>query len=71
MSDFEVKKDEATVSADTTLDTGGHPAGVIRVLPLMTFGMRAAALAGLAVAVGGAVAALGGADMGSTSTTGA
>jgi hypothetical protein len=33
-----------------------HPSGAIRLLPTVTFGLRAAALAGLIVGVGGVVA---------------
>ena len=43
-----------------------HPSGTIRLLPLATFGMRAAALTGMIVGVGGALGQLTGMD----STTG-
>lgn len=38
----------------------GLSAGVIRVMPMVTFGVRAAALAGLVVSAGAAVTGLGG-----------
>jgi hypothetical protein len=38
----------------------GLAAGVIRVMPMVTFGIRTAALAGLIVGVGAAAAGLGG-----------
>ena len=46
-------------------DDGGdppadHPSGAIRLLPVVTFGLRAAALAGVIAGVGGAVAQLAG-----------
>jgi hypothetical protein len=44
-------------------DDGGdpptdHPSGAIRLLPVVTFGLRAAALAGLIAGAGGAAACL-------------
>jgi len=49
-------------------DDGGdpptdHPAGAIRLLPVVTFGLRAAALAGVIVTAGGTVAHLAGLDI--------
>jgi hypothetical protein len=46
-------------------DDGGepptdHPSGAIRLLPVVTYGLRAAALAGVIAGVGGAVAQLAG-----------
>jgi hypothetical protein len=46
-------------------DDGGdppadHPSGAIRLLPVVTFGLRAAALAGVIASVGGTVAHLAG-----------
>jgi hypothetical protein len=38
-----------------------HPSGAIRLAPVVTFGLRAAALAGVVVGVGGAFAHLAGA----------
>jgi hypothetical protein len=37
-----------------------HPAGMLRLMPVVNFGMRAAALAGLVVSVGSVAAALSG-----------
>jgi hypothetical protein len=40
-----------------------HPSGAIRLLPVVTFGLRAAALAGVIAGVGGAVAHLAGTEL--------
>ena len=55
-------------------DDGGdpptdHPSGAIRLLPVVTFGLRAAALAGVIAGVGGAVAHLAGIDITGGSST--
>jgi len=40
------------VSEETTELTGGYPTVLLRFMPAITFGIRAAALAGMAVSAG-------------------
>jgi hypothetical protein len=48
---------QTTANADDGEPPEDHPSGVVQLLPLLTFGLRAAALAGVAVSLG--TAALG------------
>jgi hypothetical protein len=55
-------QDEELSQADTSLDeTDRDPVGYLKYVPVVTFGLRAAALAGIAVSIGlGEAAALSG-----------
>ncbi|MFL6075218.1 MAG: hypothetical protein ACJ73S_17630 [Mycobacteriales bacterium] len=58
--DEEYGYDTGSAAEEAVPATDSHPAGMVRLLPVMNFGMRAAALASLAVAVGGVAAAVSG-----------
>jgi hypothetical protein len=48
-------------AADSTTEERGYPAPLLRFMPAITFGMRAAALAGMAVSAGALAFGLAGA----------
>jgi hypothetical protein len=49
------------VSEETTVHSGGYPTPLLRFMPAITFGMRAAVLAGMAVSAGALAFGLAGA----------
>ena len=56
--------DEDAVQSWNNSDGGGdpppdHPSGAIRLLPVVTFGLRAAALAGVIAGISGAITQIG------------
>lgn len=58
MPEERIAADESHATDDER--TGGYPATMLRLLPAVTFGLRAAALAGLAVSAGAAAFGLAG-----------
>ncbi len=52
---------ETTDAADTAKEERGYPTPLLRFMPAITFGMRAAALAGMAVSAGALAFGLAGA----------
>lgn len=52
---------EASTETSAAAEKGGYPTPLLRFMPAITFGMRTAALAGLAVSAGAAAIGLTGA----------